>query len=218
MIDIPFDRSDLNQGNLPLVDANPDPTTGPNDIVTQIPNSLDQFWTALAQQNGVPFTAPKFEPFSGSGPLPSCAGIAAAAWPKNAVFCPTDNTIHWDRDEMARLAADPLTGDMSVGYLFSDAFSDAIETALRSSTSGERRALAEDCLTGAWVASIVPQAGQPKDKLVLSAGDLDEAIITAISRSDPTKDTNVNGSAFEKISAFRTGVLGGLNVCRSLPG
>jgi predicted metalloprotease len=134
------------------------------------------------------------------------------------VFCPADNTIHWDRTEMAQLAGDPLTGDMSVGYLFSDAFSDAIEHALRSTSTGEHRALTEDCLTGAWVASIVPQEGQPTDRLVLSAGDLDEAVVTAISRSDPTKDTNINGSAFEKISAFRTGVLGGLNVCRTLPG
>jgi predicted metalloprotease len=218
MIDIPFDRYDRNQGNLPLVDPNPDAKLGPNDIVTQIPNSLDQFWTTLAQQNGVPFTAPKFAPFPAAGPLPSCPGIPTTAWLKSAVFCPTDNTIHWDRDEMARLAGDPLTGDMSVGYLFSDAFSDAIQNALRTAASGERRALTDDCLTGAWVASIVPRVGQPNDKLVLSAGDLDEAVITAISRSDPTKDTNINGSAFEKISAFRTGVLGGLNVCRSLPG
>jgi predicted metalloprotease len=218
MIDIPFDDRDLNQGNLPLVDPNPDQKLGPNDIVTQIPNSLDQFWTTLAQQNNVPFTAPKFVPFNESGPLPQCAGIAASAWSKSAVFCPTDNVIHWDRDEMARLAGDPLTGDMSVGYLFSDAFSDAIQTALRTSATGEHRALTDDCLTGAWVASIVPQAGQANDKLVLSAGDLDEAVITAISRSDPTTNTNINGSAFEKISAFRTGVLGGLNVCRSLPG
>jgi len=217
MIDIPFDSFDANQGNLPLIDPQPDATKGPNDIVTQIPNSLDQFWTTLAKQNKVPFTAPKFAPFDPAGPLPSCAGIPATAWRNNAVFCAADNTIHWDKAEMARLAGDPLTGDMSVGYLFSDAFGDAVETALRSSSTGERRALTDDCLTGAWVASIVPHEGQAQDALSLSAGDLDEAVITAISRSDPTKNTNINGSAFEKISAFRTGVLGGLNACRNLP-
>jgi predicted metalloprotease len=218
MIDIPFDVSDANQGNLPLVDPKPDPKKGPNDIITQIPDSLDQFWTTLAQQNNVPFTPPTFAPFDANGTLPTCTGIAPAAWARNAVFCPADNTIHWDRAEMAKLAGDPLTGDMSVGYLFSDAFSDAIEHALHSTSTGEHRALVEDCLTGSWVASIVPKVGQPTDKLTLSAGDLDEAVITAISRSDPTTDTNVNGSAFEKISAFRNGVLGGLNVCRALPG
>jgi predicted metalloprotease len=217
MIDIPFDVTDANQGNLPLIDPNPDATKGPNDIVTQIPNSLNQFWTVLAEQNKVPFTPPKFAPFDATGPLPTCPGVAPSAWAKNAVFCAADNTVHWDRAEMARLAGDPLTGDMSVGYLFSDAFSDALETALHSTAKGEHRALTEDCLTGAWVASIVPRKGQSPDKLSLSAGDLDEAVITAISRSDPTASTNINGSAFEKISAFRTGVLGGLNSCRTLP-
>ena len=50
--------------------------------------------------------------------------------------------------------------------------------------------------------------------MFLSAGDLDEAIVTTIVRSDPTNDTNVEGSAFEKIDAFRSGVLGGSAVCQ----
>jgi predicted metalloprotease len=111
------------------------------------------------------------------------------------------------------MSTDPLTGDMSVGYLFSDAYSDAIQTALRSTRTGEPRALLNDCLTGAWVASTI---NPPEDAvLILSAGDLDEAIVTAIARADESTDTNVNGSAFEKVDAFRTGVLGGLNVCRN---
>jgi hypothetical protein len=66
------------------------------------------------------------------------------------------------------------------------------------------------------VASTVPSPTQSADAvLTLSAGDLDEAVVTAIARADQSTDTNVNGSAFEKIDAFRTGVLGGLNVCRS---
>ena len=108
---------------------------------------------------------------------------------------------------------------MSVGYLFSNAFSDAIQTALRSQKTGEPRALFNDCLTGAWVAYIVPPIPETReDTLQLSAGDLDEAVITAIARSDASSDTNVSGSAFEKIDAFRTGVLGGLNVCRDSTG
>ena len=72
---------------------------------------------------------------------------------------------------------------------------------------------------GAWVAYIVPPIPETReDTLQLSAGDLDEAVITAIARSDASSDTNVSGSAFEKIDAFRTGVLGGLNVCREAIG
>lgn len=219
MVQVPFDTTDTNEGNLPLIDANPDPTDGPSDIVTLIPGSLDFFWTDLAAANNVPFTAPTLQPFNTNGPFPQCEGIDESLYANNVVFCATDNIIYWDQDFALALSQDPLTGDMSVGYLFSNAYSDAIQNALRSHLQGEPRALFNDCLTGAWVAFIVPPIPAARtNTLALSAGDLDEAVITAIARSDESTDTNVNGSAFEKISAFRTGVLGGLNLCRKTDG
>ncbi|MBI4884704.1 MAG: hypothetical protein HY826_11705 [Actinobacteria bacterium] len=215
LVDIPFDYEDPNAGNLPLVDPAPDPTDGPEDIVTLIPLSLELFWVALAAANAVTFTPPTLSPFPNAGPFPSCAGIDEAAYPDNVVFCPGDNTIYWDQDTMLELSLNANTGDMSVGYLFSNAYSEAVQTALQSSRVGEARALFDDCLTGAWVAYIVPPI--PDDGresfLQLSAGDLDEAITTAMGRSDVSSDTDIVGSAFEKIDAFRTGVLGGLNSC-----
>jgi len=215
LIDIEWDPTDTNLGNLPLVDPDPDPTNGPSDIVTLFPNSLNLFWTDLAQQNGVPFTPPTFEPFATDGPYPTCSTVSE--WKHQVAFCPDDNVIYWDQDFAQGLSTDPLTGDLSVGYLFSNAYSEAVQTALRSKRQLEPRALFNDCLTGAWVAYIIPPIPDERvDRLQLSAGDLDEAIITAIGRSDPATDTNINGSAFEKVDAFRTGVLGGLNVCRNL--
>ena len=217
MIDILFNKDDPNAGNLPLVDDTPDPERGPDDIVTLIPRSLDFFWTDLAAQNGVPFTPPTFTPFASAGPFPTCDGIDPGAYAGNVLFCPGDNTIYWDQDAMLTLSLDPLTGDMSVGYLFSNAYSDAIQTALASQRTGEPRALFNDCLTGAWVAFIVPPLPDDReDRLELSAGDLDEAIVTAVGRSDATADTNVSGVAFEKVDAFRSGVQGGLNICEDV--
>ncbi len=215
LVDILFDPTDPNAGNLPLVDPAPDPTIGPADIVTLIPLSLELFWVALAAANSVAFTPPAFVAFPTAGPFPSCAGIDEAAYKTNVVFCPGDNTIYWDQDVMLELSTNTLTGDMSVGYLFSNAYSEAVQTALASPRTGEPRALFDDCLTGAWVAYIVPPIdfNTREDTLSLSAGDLDEAIVTAIARSDLATDTNILGSAFEKIDAFRKGVLGGLNVC-----
>jgi predicted metalloprotease len=206
---------EANNGNLPLVDPAPDPTNGPQDIVTLLPASLDFYWNQLTKANSVPFTAPKFKDYPGAGPYPTCDGVDASAWKNNAVFCKADNTIYWDRD-YAALEAQRI-GDMAVGYVYSTAFSDAIQTALHSNRSGEKRALMNDCLTGAWARFISPPI--PADRtntLELSAGDLDEAIVTAIVRADPTTDTNKVGSAFEKIDAFRTGVLGDINKCNAL--
>ena len=220
LMDIPFDPNDPNAGNLPLIDPAPDATNGPSDIITLIPQSLELFWVALAQANSVAFTPPTLSPFATGGPFPTCAGIEEAAWTGNVVYCAGDNTIYWDQDVMYELSIAELTGDMSVGYLFSNAYSEAVQTALASTRTGEARALFDDCLTGAWVAYIVPGPdGQlpddgREDTLLLSAGDLDEAVVTAIGRSDVSTDTNIVGSAFEKIDAFRKGVLGGLNVCQ----
>lgn len=221
LVDIPFQGADVdpNLGNLPLIDPEPDPERGPQDIVTLIPDSLDFFWTDLAGSNGVAFTPPTLQAYSTAGPFPSCPGIDESQYPRNVLYCPTDNVIYWDQDYALELSQQQLTGDMSVGYLFSNAYSDAIQTALLSQRTGEPRALFNDCLTGAWVAFIVPPIPEDReDTLILSAGDLDEAIITAIAVSDESTDTDVNGSAFEKIDAFRLGVLGGLNACNQTLG
>lgn len=212
LIDIPFEPTDPNAGNLPLVDPNPDPTNGAVDIVTLIPAGLDLFWTELAAANNVTFTVPTFSPFPNAGPYPTCSGIDDNLWPKSVRYCADDNTIYWDQDFAFGLSENEVTGDMSVGYLFANAYSDAIQTALSGTKTGEARVLMNDCLSGAWVASIIPPAPETSP-VYLSAGDLDEAIIIAIALSDQSTDTNVNGSAFEKVDAFRTGVLGGLNAC-----
>jgi len=215
LVNIPFDPNDINAGNLPLIDPAPDATNGPADIVTLIPKSLELFWVELAAANGVAFTPPTFVPFATAGPYPSCSGFDDSAYVGNVVFCPADNSIYWDQDVMQGLSVELLTGDMSVGFLFSNAYSEAVQVALASARAGETRALFNDCLTGAWVAYIVPPIDfeSREDTLQLSAGDLDEAIVTAIGRSDVSRDTNILGSAFERIDAFRIGVLGGLNAC-----
>ncbi|MFM7252507.1 MAG: hypothetical protein ACKO27_05515 [Ilumatobacteraceae bacterium] len=210
LIDIPFlaDLDDPNAGNLPLFD----PADGGGDIVTLIPASLDQFWVPLLDSSGIDFSPPVFEPFNAGGPYPECASLDTQPAEGSVVYCATDGTVYWDRDLALALAADPLTGDLSVGYLFAVAYSEAVQQAVGSTLDGENRALASECLTGAWVGSIVPPT--PVDSVVqLSAGDLDEAIITAISRSDSPEDADIAGGAFEKVTAFRAGVLDGAANC-----
>ena len=212
LVNIPF-TPDLNGGNLPMVDPNPG-KDGPQDIVTLLPKSLQGYWAALTASNKVNFTAPKFAAFQTDGPYPTCKNVDPSSWKGNAVWCAADNTIYWDRGTADAALTD--VGDMAVGYLYSIAFGDAIQQALHSRRAGERRALMNDCLTGTWARYISPPIPASRtDQLTLSAGDLDEAIIEAIDRSDAKSSTNVRGSAFEKVSAFRAGVLGGLTACNT---
>jgi predicted metalloprotease len=215
LINIQFDPGDANKGNLPLVDPKPDPKLGPADVITLLPASLTRFWTEQLAASNLTLTAPTVKLFSADGAQPSCDGIDSSQFADNVVYCTASNTIFVDQAFGEKSIADPLLGDMSIGYLISQGFSENVQALLGSKLEGKPRALLDDCLTGAWAKDIVPPIPDARtDKTSLSAGDLDEAVVTAIVRSDPTNDTNVNGTAFEKIDAFRAGVLGGMQACQ----
>ena len=204
--------------NLTFLNAT-DASTGGNlpfgDIQALIPASLDKYWSQQLAAVNVSFTTPGVQPFPAAGPYPTCDGFSGRDFPNSAFYCASTNTIVYD-DDLARKFYDQL-GDFSIGYLISDAYSEAVQLALKSSLKGEDRALLDDCLTGSWVLHIIPRPDGTQiddtQPIVLSPGDLDEAVTTAVKIGDNTADTNVIGSAFEKIASFRSGVLGGLDTC-----
>jgi hypothetical protein len=56
-----------------------------------------------------------------------------------------------------------------------------------------------------------PEEGDSRGQV--SPGDLDEAVLAAITIGDPGSGDDRVGSAFEKIDSFREGVLGGIPAC-----
>jgi predicted metalloprotease len=113
-------------------------------------------------------------------------------------------------------------GDFAPGYLLGVVWAEAAQRSQDSQLTGEARQLQNDCLVGAWVQSVIPDAttesGLPEPRDVgrtasISPGDLTEAVQTSIIIGDPAANTDVLGSAFEKINSFRQGVLGGLTAC-----
>ncbi len=213
LINIPFNAGDPD-GNLPLVDPNPDSTEGPADVVTLLPADLSRYWTAQLATSNLTLTAPTLTLFTpDSGDQPACDGFDSSDFDQNILYCAASNTIFLDQDWAVQEISDPLLGDMSIGYLISRGYSEVVQGLLGSKLTDEPRALLDDCLTGSWIRDDLPP--QPEGRpLYLSAGDLDEAIVTAIVHGDSTIDTNVNGTAFEKVDAFRSGVLGGMQSCQ----
>lgn len=190
------------------------------EILAALPLALDTFWQPTLDASGVAFTSPSFVAFDPNGTAPACDGQAVEQLRNTATYCATNNTIVYDdvfvQDLYARL------GDLSFGYPLATAYSDAVQVALQSALTGEPRALLNDCLVGAWIVDIVPVVNadntigprNPNQEILLSAGDLDEAVITAIALGDEARTTDVRGTAFEKIDSFRAGVLGGLQSCQ----
>jgi predicted metalloprotease len=140
------------------------------------------------------------------------------AFELGAVYCASTSTVYVNEPAVQEIY-DAL-GDFSVGYLVGAAWSEAVQQALDTGLEGEARALFNDCLTGAWVKTTIPDTDgalpvprAPERDVRVSAGDLDEAIQTIIGVSDLESDDDVRGGLFEKIGAFREGVVGGLDSC-----
>lgn len=188
-----------------------------NGIFQLMDVSLTAYWPGVMEANGTPITPPTLVGYPNSGPYPACDGVDPSTFAGNVFYCSATNQVMYDDDLGRKLYR--RIGDFSIGYLIGNGWSDAVQTALGSQLTGERRALLNDCLTGAWTRSALPnQSTDPNavnPEVTASPGDLDEAVKTAILVGDETTDANQVGSAFEKIDAFRVGVLGDLNACQT---
>ena len=178
-------------------------------IVPLIVNDLNVFWPQLLSTVGVTMAPLEVVPVGDDGAV-QCADPAATNG-TGVVYCPSSQRVYFD--ESLALDLYGRYGDFVVGYLLGGAWSEAVQHALGSPLAGEERILAGDCLTGAWVADLIPTAEVREDRAVIESGDLDEAIQTALVLGDETAGDNVVGSGFEKIAAFREGVFGGFDAC-----
>ncbi len=208
---------------LPLVPNVYSPTEDPNlegdsdfgfgtgQIGEFLPRDLNEFWPATVSAQGAQLTPLVLVPVSDPSTV-DCADPAGDI-ALGAVHCPATDEVIFDESFGYELYDE--FGDFAVGYMFGVAWSEAVQQALDSPLAGEERALASDCLTGAWVADIIPsdqQSTAPRG-VIISPGDLDEAIQTALVVGDETSTEDVVGSGFEKIAAFRQGVLEGIPAC-----
>ncbi|MDX2381512.1 MAG: neutral zinc metallopeptidase [Acidimicrobiia bacterium] len=135
----------------------------------------------------------------------------------------SSDTVYINEPAAFDLYRQELFGDFSVGYLLGIAWAEAAQRMLDSARAGEARELYSDCLAGAWVQTdiasrvgdqfLLPQPRHPERGLRISPGDLDETVRTMILIGDTRADENILGTPFEKIEAFRSGLLGGISAC-----
>ncbi len=195
------DEEILNEGNLPYV-----------QIGALVEEDLTRFWNSTFTTRGLNYVAPTIAVYGTDGPYPECAGVDPSSYRQNAVYCPDSNQVVFDDDFARELHR--TFGDFTVGYLIGLAWSDNVQTQLGGSLGGQDRALATDCLIGAWTQDTIPPgSGDPNQALFVSPGDLDEAVSTALIFGDEGQNDDIVGSGFEKIASYRVGVLGGVEAC-----
>jgi predicted metalloprotease len=145
-----------------------------------------------------------------TGAPPDCPGRQApnAQLSGAAFYCPGGSFVAFDNEQLGPALYQRI-GDNAVGMLLGDLYAQAAQQRRGRSTEDRAGQLEVDCLAGSWTADLLRRGDT--EEFRLSPGDLDEAVaaLLAFGRAVPSG----GGSAFERIAAYRSGVLEGLTAC-----
>jgi predicted metalloprotease len=201
--------------NLPVTEvpftSEKDAATGGNlsydEAVGTLVKDAAGYWArAYPQLTGEQWKDLTVKPFDPASP-PACAtpdAIAGGA----AFYCPEGDFIAFDN---VKLGPDLYrsAGDNAVGMLIGDLYARAAQHRRGQPTQGSGQ-LTVDCLNGSWTYDLLHREAQ-SDTTTLSPGDLDEAVAALLAFGRATAGTGPSG--FERIAAYRNGVLKGLSAC-----
>lgn len=178
------------------------------DAIQELSADAQGYWQqTFPQLSGQSWTDLQVKAFDPQSP-PACSRPDQSAG-EAAFACPAENFVAFDGVNLAPRLYDNL-GDNAVGMLIGDLFARAAQDRRGASTQDRAGQLAVDCLAGSWTNSQL-QRRPGQQGITLSPGDLDEAVgaLLAIGRAGDGSGP----SAFDRIAAYRNGVLEGLKAC-----
>ena len=143
---------------------------------------------------------------------PSCSSPIGIA--QDVFFCPSSNTIAMKADGTVVTATDQI-GDNALGELLGVGYGlSAVHQLDGSAKAGVELSEQADCLSGVWTRAVFDRANDPEasDGLLLSPGDLDEAVMTLLATADHSKGSTT-GSGFDRVKAYRSGFTDGVSAC-----
>ncbi|MBH0779995.1 neutral zinc metallopeptidase [Nocardia bovistercoris] len=185
-----------------------------NQLPIDVP-SLTSVSQALAKNFPVK-QPPRFEY---TGIVKNCANVTST---KPVSYCPSSNTVGTDVSALAErgkadtgdgeILSSTVTGDYNAFVVFVSRYMLAVQrdrglTLTGASTAGLRTA----CLSGAFTTELSEPSSDPR----LSAKDLDEAVSGLLSDGLAAADVDgkVAPGGYQRLEAFRTGVLDGEQTC-----
>jgi hypothetical protein len=175
-----------------------------NEVLPAVTNSITNYWGS---------TAPKVVAYS-DGNAPACDGATdGGVLVDSVVYCPSTNTIAYDRATMQRAHDD--IGDFGAGVLLAAEWSSSVQHANHGALGTAAARKTAECLAGAYTATLdgnTARSTARSNGITLSPGDLDEVVsmLVAATHSDHGID---RGTAFNRVSAFRTGFFKGTSAC-----
>lgn len=138
-----------------------------------------------------------------------------------SVYCPATNTVVVDLAALQELGTPSeegglATGDNSAFSVVVSRYALALQTERGVSLDTAQAALRTACLTGVATAKMASPVTTPDgNSIVITAGDLDEAVSGLLTNGYAASDVNGSTvpSGFSRIDAFRIGVLGDEDRC-----
>ncbi|CAM3659702.1 neutral zinc metallopeptidase [Kibdelosporangium persicum] len=127
-------------------------------------------------------------------------------------YCPDDRTI--DVQTRGRLAElHTKIGDWSTGTIISSRYAIAALAALGKPLTGADAQRSALCVSGSYSKFLLNRQGN--NVFALSPGDMDEAVQVLLGFDFPARDLDGEAPAtgFERVAAFRTGAVDGINAC-----
>lgn len=214
IVEVPFtDQADFDRGgNLPLP-----------DVVDLALADLEDFWTVMfTELGGAPWTPiTGFEAIDPGTAQVTCGTdtYAGDVLDSTAFYCVPSDTIYIDAVNLVPALYE--IGDYAVAIELARQYAYAAQVRLGNNDSSVASNLQADCYAGIYASSgfLVNRENQ---QLVLSPGDLDEAVIAILQRSDDSDAVESGeatvGTAFQRFDAFRSGFIDGLTACDALLG
>ncbi|MEZ5321760.1 MAG: neutral zinc metallopeptidase [Microthrixaceae bacterium] len=182
------------------------------DLVSATSASLDAYWSTTSPTSArVSWHKPNRDrPFDASkvGDTPRCDGTDTKGL--TVFYCPAQRYIAYDNAGLFPNVYDKI-GDFAVSMLYAEEYSVAVMQHYDIVPSSRKaQALQSTCLTGSWAGALL--RGKVDVQFSLSPGDLDEAVTLLLAMSS-TKGSGLEGSGFDVVAAFRSGVTDGVTAC-----
>lgn len=205
LVEIPFtDEADAaSGGNLPF-----------DESVTTAITDIEDYWATVYPDSSVgngPWQ-PLADVIPVDGENPPCGNDDTSGYV--LYYCVADDTIVFQTASLA--AIHEQIGDFAVGSLLATQYGLAVQSRLGVlGDDPQKQNLTADCLAGAWTASVVLE-NRASSQLRISPGDLDETVQALLSfGSTASEENSSQGAGFQRVQAFRAGVIDGLAGCSS---
>jgi predicted metalloprotease len=212
VVEVSFDSTEDFErgGNLPL-----------DELIPLLLADLEHFWTVLFDEAGETWTPvtdvigfdPDVDEVECGGDTFSGDELVNASF-----YCIDADTIYID-DANLTPALNEI-GDYAVATEIARQYAYAAQVRMGITENNLGTNLNADCLAGLYAFSGFSGNRGEEQQLVLSPGDLDEAVIAFLLNSDSSDDVeagNVSvGTAFQRFGAYRSGFLEGTAACDAL--